>query len=323
VEFFRGCHSSPAFVHTKKKMKRDFLTVSDLSSQEIDRLLKRAIAFKAGKDVNACPLIGKSIGLIFEKASTRTRVSFEVGIYQLGAQSIYLTPKEIQIGRGETIHDTAKVLSRYLNAVVMRTFSHDTVREFASHASIPVINGLSDLHHPCQALADLMTLREKKGRLNGIRLAYVGDGNNVANSLIEAAAITGIRLSIACPKGYEPPAQVIDRARALSKHDIPIFGDPEQAVSGADAVYTDVWVSMGQEEEALKRQQRFRKYQVNRKLLSFARENAVVLHCLPAHRGEEITDDVIDGTQSVVFDQAENRLHTQKALLEFLLTNEL
>jgi len=323
VEFFRGCHSSPAFVHTKKKMKRDFLTVSDLSSHEIDRLLKRAIALKSGKDANACPLIGKSVGLIFEKASTRTRVSFEVGIYQLGAQSIYLTPKEIQIGRGETIHDTAKVLSRYLNAVVMRTFSHDTVREFASHASIPVINGLSDLHHPCQALADLMTLREKKGRLNGIRLAYVGDGNNVANSLIEAAAITGIRLSIACPKGYEPPAQVIDRARALSKHDIPIFRDPEQAVSGADAVYTDVWVSMGQEEEALKRKQRFRKYQVNGKLLSFARENAVVLHCLPAHRGEEITDDVIDGTQSVVFDQAENRLHTQKALLEFLLTNEL
>jgi ornithine carbamoyltransferase len=307
----------------KKKMKRDFLTVSDLSSHEIDRLLKRAIAFKAGKDANACPLIGKSIGLIFEKASTRTRVSFEVGIYQLGAQSIYLTPKEIQIGRGETIHDTAKVLSRYLNAVVMRTFSHDTVREFASHASIPVINGLSDLHHPCQALADLMTLREKKGRLNGIRLAYVGDGNNVANSLIEAAAITGIRLSIACPKGYEPPAQVIDRARALSKHDIPILRDPEQAVSGAEAVYTDVWVSMGQEEEALKRKQRFRKYQVNSKLLSFARENAIVLHCLPAHRGEEITDDVIDGTQSVVFDQAENRLHTQKALLEFLLTNEL
>jgi ornithine carbamoyltransferase len=301
-------------------MKRDFLRLSDLSPKEIDRLLKRAIAFKAGKDANACPLIGKSIGLIFEKASTRTRVSYEVGIYQLGAQSIYLTPKDIQIGRGETIHDTAKVLSRYLHAVVMRTFSHETVREFASHASIPVINGLSDLHHPCQALGDLMTIREKKGRLHGIRLAYVGDGNNVANSLIEAAAVMGIRLSIACPRGYEPPAQILDAARAVSQHDIPILRDPEEAVSGVDAVYTDVWVSMGQEKEALRRKQRFRKYQVNKKLLAYAKENAMVLHCLPAHRGEEITDDIIDGTRSVVFDQAENRLHTQKALLEFLLT---
>jgi ornithine carbamoyltransferase len=301
-------------------MKRDFLRLSDLSPKEIDRLLKRAIAFKAGKDAHACPLIGKSIGLIFEKASTRTRVSYEVGIYQLGAQSIYLTPKDIQIGRGETIHDTAKVLSRYLHAVVMRTFSHETVREFASHASIPVINGLSDLHHPCQALGDLMTIREKKGRLHGIRLAYVGDGNNVANSLIEAAAVMGIRLSIACPRGYEPPAQILDAARAVSQHDIPILRDPEEAVSGVDAVYTDVWVSMGQEKEALRRKQRFRKYQVNKKLLAYAKENAMVLHCLPAHRGEEITDDIIDGTRSVVFDQAENRLHTQKALLEFLLT---
>jgi ornithine carbamoyltransferase len=303
-------------------MKRDFLRVSDLSLQEIDRLLKRAIAFKSGKDANTCPLIGKSIGLIFEKASTRTRVSFEVGIYQLGAQSIYLTPKDIQIGRGETIHDTAKVLSRYLNAVVMRTFSHDTVKEFASYASIPVINGLSDLHHPCQALGDLMTIREKKGGVQGIRVAYIGDGNNVANSLIEAASIVGIRLSIACPRGYEPPAQVLEAARAVSKHDISILRDPEEAVSEADVVYTDVWVSMGQEQEALRRKQRFRKYQVNRKLLSYARDNAIVLHCLPAHRGEEITDDIIDSTRSVVFDQAENRLHSQKALLEFLLTKQ-
>jgi ornithine carbamoyltransferase len=301
-------------------MKRDFLTVSNLSSREINRLIKRAIAFKSGGDAHTCPLIGKSIGLIFEKASTRTRVSFEVGIYQLGAQSIYLTPKEIQIGRGETIHDTAKVLSRYLDAIVMRTFSHNTVREFASHASIPVINGLSDLHHPCQALGDLMTIVEKKGRLKGISLAYVGDGNNVANSLIEAASIMGMRLSIACPRGYEPPAEILRKAMALSKHDVMIVRDPEDAVSGADAVYTDVWVSMGQEKEASKKRQSFRKYQVNRELLSYARENAIILHCLPAHRGEEITDDVIDSPQSVVFDQAENRLHTQKALLEFLLT---
>jgi len=301
-------------------MKRDFLTVSDLASDEIDRLLKRAIAFKSGKDAHACPLIGKSIGLIFEKASTRTRVSFEVGIYQLGAKSIYLTPKEIQIGRGETVHDTAKVLSRYLDAIVMRTFSHDTVTEFASHASIPVINGLSDLHHPCQALGDLMTIIEQKGRLSGIRLAYVGDGNNVANSLIEAASIMGMKLSLACPKGYEPQAGVIERVRTSSQADITIGRDPKEAVSGADAVYTDVWVSMGQEKESSKRKQTFKKYQLNRKLLSYAHERAIVLHCLPAHRGEEITDEVIDGMQSVVFDQAENRLHTQKALLEFLLT---
>jgi len=301
-------------------MKRDFLTVSDLASDEIDRLLKRAIAFKSGKDAHACPLIGKSIGLIFEKASTRTRVSFEVGIYQLGAKSIYLTPKEIQIGRGETVYDTAKVLSRYLDAIVMRTFSHDTVTEFASHASIPVINGLSDLHHPCQALGDLMTITEKKGRLNNVRLAYVGDGNNVANSLIEAASIMGMKLSLACPKGYEPQSGVLDRVRTSSQTDITIGRDPKEAVSGADAVYTDVWVSMGQEKESSKRKQTFKKYQLNRKLLSYAHERAIVLHCLPAHRGEEITDEVIDGMQSVVFDQAENRLHTQKALLEFLLT---
>ncbi len=301
-------------------MKRDFLTVSDLSAEEIDRLLKRAIALKAGLDSNACPLIGKSVGLIFEKASTRTRVSFEVGIYQLGAQSIYLTPKDIQIGRGETIHDTAKVLSRYLDAVVMRTYSHDTVREFAVHASIPVINGLSDLHHPCQALGDLMTIIEKKGSLNGIRLAYIGDGNNVANSLMEAASITGIRLSIACPKGYEPLRSVRGEIEKRLRDNVLVVRDPKAAISGADAIYTDVWVSMGQEEEAFERRRRFRKYQVNSKLLSLAQPDAIVLHCLPAHRGEEITDDVIDGRQSVVFDQAENRLHTQKALLEFLLT---
>jgi ornithine carbamoyltransferase len=303
-------------------MKKDFLTVSDLTSHEIDRLLKRAVDFKSGKDAPSCPLIGKSIGLIFEKASTRTRVSFQVGIYQLGAQSIYLTPKDIQLGRGETIYDTAKVLSRYLHAVVMRTFSHDTLRDFASHASIPVINGLSDLHHPCQALADLMTIIEKKGSLTGVRLCYVGDGNNVANSLIEAAAIMGMRLSIACPRGYEPPSEILDAARAVSKQDISILRDPKEAVSGADAIYTDVWVSMGQEEEASERRHKFIQYQVNSKLLSHARPDAIVLHCLPAHRGEEITDDVIDGKQSVVFDQAENRLHTQKALLEFLLKNE-
>lgn len=303
-------------------MKRDFLTVADLSSQEIDCILRRSIAFKSGGDANACPLIGKSIGLIFEKASTRTRVSFEVGIYQLGARSIYLTPKDIQIGRGETISDTAKVLSRYLNAIVMRTFSHNTVSEMAKHASVPVINGLSDLHHPCQALGDLMTIIEKKGSLRGLRLAYVGDGNNVANSLIEAASIMGIQLSIACPGGYEPKNWLPVRWQELPGRGITVVRNPEDAVSGADAVYTDVWVSMGQEEEAEARKKRFSRYQLNSRLLSFASPDAIVLHCLPAHRGEEITDEVIDGRQSVVFDQAENRLHTQKALLEFLLTGK-
>ncbi len=301
-------------------MKRDFLTLRDLSSEEIALLLKRAIELKSGKDANKCPLIGKSIGLLFEKASTRTRVSLEVGIYQLGAQAIYMNPKEIQIGRGETIHDTAKVLSRYLNAVVIRTFSHNTLIEFASHSSISVINGLSNLHHPCQALGDLMTILEKKGRLKGIRLAYIGDGNNVANSLIDAASLMGINLAIACPEGCEPDSKVIEKARAAANSKITILKGPPKAAYRADVVYTDVWVSMGQEKEAAKKKQKFKNYQLNNKLLSYAKKDAIVLHCMPAHRGEEITDEVIDGPRSVVFDQAENRLHTQKALLEFLLT---
>ena len=300
-------------------MKRDFLTLRDLSLKEIEILLKRAAELKSGKDAQKCPLIGKSIGLLFEKASTRTRVSFEAGIYQLGAQAIYMNPKEIQIGRGETIHDTAKVLSRYLDAVVIRTYSHDTIIEFASHASIPVINGLTDLHHPCQALGDLMTILERKGRIQGIRLAYVGDGNNVAHSLIEAAAVTGMKLSLACPKGYEPDPDILSRALASAKSDITVLKDPKSAVHKADAVYTDVWVSMGQEKDAAKKKRKFKDYQLNSKLLSHAKKDAIVLHCLPAHRGEEITDEVIDGPRSAVFDQAENRLHTQKALLEFLL----
>jgi ornithine carbamoyltransferase len=300
-------------------MKRDFLTIWDLSSKEIDLLLKRATEVKSGRDVNKCPLIGKSVGLLFEKASTRTRVSFEVGIYQLGAQAIYMSPKEIQIGRGETIHDTAKVLSRYLDAIVIRTFSHNTLVEFASCSSIPVINGLSDLHHPCQALGDLMTILEKKGRLQGIKLAYIGDGNNVANSLIESASKMGMNLTMACPKGYEPDPDVFEKAGKSKDSKIIILNDPKEATYKADAVYTDVWISMGQEKEASKKKRKFKNYQLNAALLSYAKKDAIVLHCMPAHRGEEITDEVIDGPQSVVFDQAENRLHTQKALLEFLL----
>ncbi len=300
-------------------MKRDFLALSDLSAGEIQRLLKRAAELKSGKDANKCPLIGKSVGLLFEKSSTRTRVSLEVGIYQLGGQAIYMNPKEIQIGRGETIHDTAKVLSRYLDAVVIRTYSHETLVEFASHSSIPVINGLSDLHHPCQALGDLMTIVEKKGRLKGVRVAYIGDGNNVANSLIEAAAMTGIKLSVACPKGYEPASDVLEKARTSAKSEISVMNDPKQAARSAEVIYTDVWVSMGQEKEAAKKRERFKNYQVNRRLLSYAEKDVIVMHCMPAHRGEEIAGEIIDGPQSAIFDQAENRLHTQKALLEFFL----
>jgi len=301
-------------------MKRDFLTMRDLSTEEIDLLLKRSTEFKSGKDAHKCPLIGKSIGLFFEKASTRTRVSFEVGIYQLGAQAIYMNPKEIQIGRGETIHDTAKVLSRYLAALIIRTFSHNSLMEFASHSSVPVINGLSDLHHPCQILADLLTILEKKGRLKDIRLAYIGDGNNIANTLIEAASLMGINLVIACPEGYEPDSEIFKEARTSLNGKVSIVKDPKEAIDKADVVYTDVWVSMGQEKEAAARKRKFKSYQLNSNLLSYAKKDAIVLHCLPAHRGEEITDEVIDGPQSMVFDQAENRLHTQKALLEFLLT---
>ena len=301
------------------KRKRDFLTLRDITPQEMHMLLKRAQELKTGKDANKCPLIGKSIGLLFEKASTRTRVSLEVGMYQLGAQTIYMNPREIQMGRGESIHDTAKVLSRYLDAVIIRTFSHDILEEFASHASIPVVNGLSDLHHPCQALGDLQTIIERKGNLKGTRLAYIGDGNNVANSLIEAASLTGMNISLACPKGYDPDPDVLKRAKESSLASISLMRDPVKAVADADVVYTDVWVSMGQENEAARKRSKFKKYQINSKLLSNARRDAIVLHCLPAHRGEEITDEIMDGPQSAVFDQAENRLHTQKALLEFLL----
>lgn len=302
-------------------MKRDFLRLRDFSSEEIDHLLKRALELKSGKDSNKCPLIGRNIGLIFEKASTRTRVSFEVGIYQLGANSIYLNPREIQLGRGETIHDTAKTLSRYLDAIVIRTFSHNTLIDFASSSSIPVINGLSDLLHPCQALGDMMTVIEKKGKLKGINLSYIGDGNNVANSLIEASSMMGINLKIACPKGFEPDTEVLKEQKASAKSEIRIVRNPKDAAMGADVLYTDAWVSMGQEKEEKQKKKYFKAYQLNSKILSYAKKDAIVLHCLPAHRGEEITDDVIDSPQSAVFDQAENRLHTQKALLEFLLSS--
>ncbi|MBI5632621.1 MAG: ornithine carbamoyltransferase [Nitrospirae bacterium] len=300
-------------------MNKDVLKISDLTKSEIEILLDRAIALKSGKDANACPLIGKSIGLFFEKPSTRTRLSFEAGIYQLGGNAICMTPDELQLGRGETIADTGRTISRYLHAFMMRTFSHAALETLAANSSIPVINGLSDIHHPCQALADVMTLLEKKGRIEGMKVAFIGDGNNVCNSLIEAAALLGFHLTIACPEGFEPHNEILEKSRSLAKSEIIVLRDPREAAGMADALYTDVWVSMGQEKEAEHKKKKFMEYQINTKMLSCAKKDAIVLHCLPAHRGEEITDEVMDGPQSVVFDQAENRLHTQKALLEMLV----
>lgn len=304
-------------------MKRDFLTLWDLSTDEIEYLIKRAIELKSGKDKNKCPLLGKSIGMLFEKPSTRTRISFEVGIYQLGAQAIYLNAKDLQIGRGETIADTARVLSRYLSAMIIRTHKHSTIEVFSSHFAHPVINGLSDSHHPCQALADLMTIYEAKGKFQGIKLTYLGDGNNVANSLVEASAKTGINLTLACPEGFEPFQEVLNRANDFISEkrggEIRILRDPYEAAYMADVLYTDVWISMGQEEKAAEKKSKLKDYQLNSHILKHAKKDVIVLHCLPAHRGEEITDDVIDGVNSYVFEQAENRLHTGKALLEFLL----
>lgn len=300
-------------------MKKDFLTFMALDSNEVMSIINRAIALKYGKDATACPLIGKSIGLIFEKSSTRTRVSFEVGVYQLGGQPITLMSDDIQLGRGETVADTAKTLSRYLSAIVVRTFEQDRIEEFARNATVPVINALTDEHHPCQALADLMTIYEKKGRLSEIKMAYIGDGNNVANSLIEASALMGMHLTLACPKGYEPDSALLSRVRSNGST-IEVFNDPQTAAMNADVLYTDVWISMGQEDEKQKRISDFKGFQINQDLLARAKPDAVVMHCLPAYREMEISGEALEGPQSVVFDQAENRLHAQKALLEHLLT---
>lgn len=298
-------------------MKRDYLRVFDLNKEEFLFLIKRAIELKSGKDYLKCPLIGKSVGMIFEKPSTRTRISFEVAIYQLGGHPVYLSPKDLQLSRGETIKDTAQVLSRYLNAVVIRTFSHDTIEEFAKWSSVPVINALTDLHHPCQAMADIMTILEKKRKIEGIKIAYIGDGNNVANSLIEASALTGVKINIATPQGFEPLEESVEKARGLTE--INLSNEPLEVVLDADVIYTDVWISMGEERNTNKKE-KFKNFQINSDLIRQAKPDAIVMHCLPAHRGEEITDEVLDGTQSVVLDQAENRLHTEKAILEFLLT---
>ena len=300
-------------------MKKDFFRLTDLTRDELSGLIKRAVDLKAGKDRNACPLIGKNIGLLFEKPSTRTRVSFEAGIYQLGGNTICMNSSELQLGRGETLADTARTLSRYLDGIVIRTFSHSILEQFSANSDIPVINGLSDIHHPCQALGDLMTIYEKKGKFKGLKVAFIGDGNNVCNSMIEAALMMEFDLTIACPEGFGPNAEVLADARSSAKSEIIVLRDPNEAAGMADVLYTDVWVSMGQEKEAETKKNKFQNYQINSRLLSCSKKDVTVLHCLPAHRGEEITDEVMDGPHSAVFDQAENRLHTQKALLEILI----
>lgn len=302
-------------------MKKDLLNLFDLAPPEFEDLFRLAGALKDlhRRGVPHRPLAGKMLGLIFDKSSTRTRLSFEAGMFQLGGTATFLSRKDIQLGRGETIADTARVMSRFLDGVVIRTFGQEIVEEFARHAGIPVINGLTDLLHPCQILGDLFTIIEKRGTWRGIKVAYVGDGNNVANSWINAAARLPFRLSLACPGGYEPDRAILERGMKASPEGVALLRDPGEAVREADVVYTDVWASMGQEEEAEARKTVFRAYQVNDALLSRAKEEVLVMHCLPAHRGEEITGEVIDGPRSIVFDQAENRMHIQKAILETLL----
>ncbi|MBI5141447.1 MAG: ornithine carbamoyltransferase [Nitrospirae bacterium] len=300
--------------------KRDFLTTFDLSSNEISEILHRASAVKLNPSSAPAVLAGGTVGMLFDKSSTRTRVSFEVGINRLGGNAVFLTSSDMQLGRGETVADTARVLSRYLSAMVIRTYAHRSVEEFASHAKIPVINALTDLHHPCQALADMLTIQEHKGGF-GVKIAYIGDGNNVVHSLVQAAARLGSSIYIACPEGHEPDGGIIAHARASSTAEIVVMRDPVEAARNADVLYTDTWVSMGQESETAERERIFHDYQINDMLLSVARPDCIVMHCLPAHRGQEITDSVMDGPRSVVFDQAENRLHAQMALMEFLLSS--
>ncbi len=305
-------------------MTRNLLTIFDLSPKEIESLLIRANELKAmqKEGIECLSLKGKTLGLLFEKQSTRTRLSFEVAILQLGGHSIYLSPHQIQMGRGEEIRDTARVFSAYLDGIVIRTFEQKMIEEFAGYSTIPVINGLTDIHHPCQILSDIFTIHEIKGRIAGIRLSYIGDGNNVAHSLIEGAAVSGIHIRVATPEGYEPDRNLFAAAVQKAKETgatIELLEDPVEAAAGADVIYTDVWTSMGQEEEEDKRRAIFRKYQINRELMKKAKPDAIILHCLPAHRGEEITDEMMESPQSVVFRQAENRLHMQKALLEMLL----
>ncbi len=299
---------------------RDCLTLAEFSPEEVALILDEAVKIKAMQKsrIPYRPLRGRTLAMVFQKPSNRTRVSFEVGMYQLGGHALSLSPQEIQMGKRETPSDTGRVLARYIDAIMVRTFDHGELEELAGAADVPVVNGLSDAHHPCQALADLLTIREEFGTLEGVKVAYVGDGNNVAHSLAIACALTGAELSIAHPEGHEPDPNVVETAGRLGAAPV-LTEDPREASDSARVVYTDVWASMGQEAEAESRKEKFIPFRVDEGLMNLAAEDAVFLHCLPAHRGQEVTAGVIDGPRSRVFDQAENRLHAQKALLYLLM----
>ncbi|RPI18710.1 MAG: ornithine carbamoyltransferase [Ignavibacteriae bacterium] len=306
----------------KKLKAKDLISLNLLTIDEINLIIEESDKMKNGPR-NTNFLQGKTLAMIFEKSSTRTRVSFETGIYQLGGMGMFFSSKDLQIGRGETIHDTAKVLSRYVDGIMARTFAYQTVLDLAKYSSVPVINGLTDYDHPCQILADLFTIYEKRGVLKGLTLAYIGDGNNVLHSLIQGCVKVGMNITYASPSGYTPLESVVTESLEVAKQTgSKIFAtqDPVEAVKNADVIYTDVWISMGQEDDKAKRLADLKAYQLNSELLSHASKEVLVMHCLPAHRGEEITDEVIDGPNSIVFDEAENRLHTQKAIMKLLMS---
>jgi ornithine carbamoyltransferase len=308
----------PPKVH-KERPHRDLLQIPDFSAREIDRLFALAESMRKGK-YRKKPLAGKSLGMIFMKSSTRTRVSFEVGAWQLGGHALFLSPRDVQLGRGEPIADTARVLSRYVDGIMIRTFAHSEVEELARYADVPIINGLTDLVHPCQVLADVLTIKQQLGDYKGKRVAWIGDGNNMANSWLNAAYVLGFELNLACPEGYDPNPMILQRAQ--SKARVKVTRDPAEAADKADVVTTDVWASMGQEQEQAIREKAFKGYKVDRLIMSRAKGDAIFLHCLPAHRGEEVDADVIDGPQSRVWDEAENRLHIQKAVMAALMGGE-
>ena len=301
-------------------MSRHFLAIPDFTRPELDRLFDLAESMRTGVYTKK-PLAGKSLAMIFLKSSTRTRVSFEVGTWQLGGHALFLSSRDVQLGRGEPIADTARVLSRYVDGIMIRTFAHSDVEQLAEYSRVPVINGLTDLLHPCQVLADVLTIRQRLGTYEGKKVAWIGDGNNMANSWINAAYRLGFELALACPDGYDPDPTIL--ARAQSEANVTLTRDPNEAVEGADVVNTDVWASMGQEEEQHVREKAFANYTVNAALMQRAAATAMFLHCLPAHRGEEVTAEVIDGPQSSVWDEAENRLHIQKAIMAALIGGEM
>jgi ornithine carbamoyltransferase len=303
----------------KERLHRDFLQIADYSARELERLFSLAELMRAGK-YKKKPLAGKSLAMIFMKSSTRTRVSFEVGAWQLGGHALFLSPRDVQLGRGEPIADTARVLSRYVDGIMIRTFAHSEIEELARYADVPIINGLTDLVHPCQVLADVLTIQQHLGSYKGKRVAWIGDGNNMANSWLNAAYVLGFELTLACPEGYDPDPMIFQRAASKAK--VRIVRDPAEAAAKADVVTTDVWASMGQEAEQAVREKAFKGFKVDEALMKKAADGAIFLHCLPAHRGEEVSAEVIDGPQSRVWDEAENRLHIQKAIMATLIGGE-